>query len=146
MAQSTLTLLHTDPEHSLFRGDIGGLVAICHENERPPLGLLGQMDWHLKGEISKMIRQGFLTGKKGECVYLPTIRSERVLHLLIVGGGMNPDPGSRQGLGQESISLLKKNIKSLGIEKIGLSLQDFAENSEDYFEKEFKGMPVCIVN
>ncbi len=146
MAHSTLTVLHTDPDHSLFRGDVDGLVAICHENERPPLGLLGQLDWHLKGSLSQMIRKGFLTGKKSECVYVPTVWGKRVLHLIVVGGGMNPDPGARSGLTVDSMNVLKKNLITLGIEKVGISLQDFGENSEDYFEKELKGLPVCIVN
>ena len=121
-------------------------MAVCHENERPLLGLVGQLDWIMRGQISTMLRHGFLTGKPGECTYLPTVRGKRVLHLLLVGGGMNPDPGSRAGLHKESLTALKRNLKSLGVEKMGVSLQDFGEHSEEFFEKEFKGISVCVVN
>lgn len=40
-------------------------------DERPHHGTAGLVDWRLSGLVSKLIRQNFATGKRGEVVMLP---------------------------------------------------------------------------
>jgi hypothetical protein len=47
------------------------LVSNMTENERPARGLLGLLDWRLKGRISELMANGFATGKLGEVLLLP---------------------------------------------------------------------------
>lgn len=47
------------------------LVAAVAEDERPPLGVVGLVDWRLAGRISRLIESGFMTGARGEVVLVP---------------------------------------------------------------------------
>ncbi len=40
-------------------------------DERPHHGAAGLVDWRLAGTVSRLVEQGFLTGKRGEVVMLP---------------------------------------------------------------------------
>src|SRR5204863_6154702 len=40
-------------------------------DERPHHGAAGLVDWRLSGTVSRLVEQGFLTGKRGEVVMLP---------------------------------------------------------------------------
>ena len=59
---------------SLRRLDLSGtevLMATLLEDERPPHGLTGLVDWRLAGRISRLLQTGFATGILGETVLLP---------------------------------------------------------------------------
>ena len=45
--------------------------ALC-EDERPPRGLSGLLDWRLGSRLSEHCRRGFLVGSRGERFLLPT--------------------------------------------------------------------------
>src|SRR3989344_1576091 len=72
---------------ALTSGELKGLVAVCFENERPLQGLAGLLDWRFQGALSEYLRAGIITGKVGECVYLPITKNNRNYHLLLIGGG-----------------------------------------------------------
>jgi hypothetical protein len=40
-------------------------------DERPPHGTAGLVDWRLSGQVSRLMRQTFVTGARGEVVMLP---------------------------------------------------------------------------
>src|SRR5262249_6798166 len=40
-------------------------------DERPPHGTAGLVDWRLSGQVSRLMRQAFVTGKRSEVVMLP---------------------------------------------------------------------------
>jgi len=48
------------------RPDIQLFITTLYEDERPPRGLTGLLDWHLNGRVSKFILDGLLTGSFGE--------------------------------------------------------------------------------
>jgi hypothetical protein len=59
---------------SLRRLDLAGtevLVAPVTEDERPPHGVAGLVDFRLAGRISKLLQRGFATGKLGEVLLVP---------------------------------------------------------------------------
>ncbi|HEX7670914.1 MAG TPA: M17 family peptidase N-terminal domain-containing protein, partial [Polyangiaceae bacterium] len=59
---------------SLRRLDLAGtevLVAPLAEDERPPHGVAGLVDFRLAGRISRLILRGFATGRLGEVILVP---------------------------------------------------------------------------
>lgn len=131
-------LSEMDAENALFEGKINGLIATFRSDQRPLQGLAGLLDWRFLGAISKYLKSGFLTGKLGECAYLPLTRAGHTYHVLLVGVGTAEE--SSMGLPAESASALKKNLTSLKIEKIGASRSDLGKGISA-----LKGAPVCIV-
>lgn len=132
------------PHHALFDGNIHGLVVTCYENERPLRGLGGLIDWRLGGELSVHLRSGAISGKIGECVYVPVRRRNRIYPILLVGCGHAVSPGHREGVPEESLELIKKNLTQLKLPTVGISQQDWGGQTKEYFTKQFKGISVCI--
>jgi hypothetical protein len=67
-----LDLRFTTP--SLRRLDLLGtevLVACLAEDEKPPHGVAGLVDYRLAGRLSRLIREGFATGRSSEVLLLP---------------------------------------------------------------------------
>lgn len=68
-----MDLRFTSPElHALDQLSTEILVACIFEDEKPPHGVAGLVDWRLAGSISRVIRRGFFTGKPGEVLMLPS--------------------------------------------------------------------------
>jgi hypothetical protein len=114
---------------SLFSPDIEGWIVTFHENERPLLGLAGRLDWHFHGAISQYLKAGAISGKRGECAYIPVafpLLPERTYHLFLVGIGSGSDSADAANLGA-SVQKLAKNLKSLGLKKLGISRSDFGD-------------------
>jgi hypothetical protein len=53
--------------------ELGSEVLLCGVflDERPHHGTAGLVDWRLSGLVSRLIRRGFVTGKRGEVVMIP---------------------------------------------------------------------------
>jgi len=64
--------------------------------------LAGLLDWRFQGVISGFLGSGFLTGRTGECAYLPVERGGVTYHLVLVGAD------SRGPLPADSLKALKK--------------------------------------
>jgi hypothetical protein len=59
---------------SLRRLDLSGtevLVACLAEDERPPHGVVGLLDWRLGGRLSRLLESGFASGRLGEALLVP---------------------------------------------------------------------------
>lgn len=59
---------------SLRKLDLSGtevLIAGLAEDERPPHGVAGLVDWRLAGRLSRLVASGFATGRIGEVLLLP---------------------------------------------------------------------------
>jgi len=140
------------PEHALF-SSLDGMVATFHTNERPLQGLAGLLDWHFHGAISSYLRAGAMSGKAGECAYLPLHlpvsgardKPGRVFHILLAGGGASSSPGKRQELDEQTYTTVKKNILSLKIPRLGISQSDFGNASRESLARHFKEVPLWIV-
>lgn len=131
-------------EKALFEGQIHGLIVTAYQNERPPCGLAGMLDWHFQGAISQLIMQGVITGRTGECVYLPILRRGSLYHILLAGSGHSLTPGHRGPVQADTIHAVQKNIITLGLPKLGISKSDFGQTSSDYFSKQLKGASLWI--
>jgi hypothetical protein len=136
--------LDLEAEQALFEKQIDVLVATIHENERPPAGLAGLLDWRFHGAISHGLRVGAFTGKAGECIYLPVRKNGVSYRLILTGGGMSKSPGERKVLPQESLKSLEKNLLSLKISSVGISRRDFGNPAEEFFSKNLKKVPLRV--
>ena len=125
-----IRVLEREAPVALFKGEVRALAAALYQNERPLRGLAGQLDWHFRGWVSRAIRAGAMSGEPGECVYVPMNRHGRVLHLLFVGGGHSDRPGSRPPLPEVSLAALRRNLRSLKLESVGVSRADLGGASD----------------
>ncbi len=131
MVNSQLKVLNINADQALFDGKIDGLVVTCYENERPLLGLAGLMDWRFSGFISECVRLGILTGKKGELTYIPLSRHNNTYHLIFLGNGKNTNSQTRSKVAPEVIKVLKSNLMTLKLDRIGLSWTDMGESKPE---------------
>ncbi len=132
MERNQTTALH----QALFEGKITGLLAVIQENERPLLGLAARLDWRFSGQLSRFAQQGKITGKDGECVYLPIEKSGKTYHLLLVGAGPAFKPGTRQKPSQALLQVIKKNLKGLSLKGLGVSREDLGGMTDSQIHKE----------
>ncbi|MCI0569590.1 MAG: peptidase M17 [Myxococcaceae bacterium] len=54
---------------------VEGLDALCvfvGEDERPLPGSAGFVDWRLSGRLSRLLKEGFFTGARGDSLLVPT--------------------------------------------------------------------------
>ena len=118
--------IETSASRALFEGQCDAWIVGLSSHERPPRGLAGVLDWHLRGWISHSIKSGIFEGSAGECAYLPHIHQGRPIHLLLVGLGS----GKRKGtLPATSLTALKQNLKNLGRTSWGISVLDLGTDS-----------------
>jgi hypothetical protein len=139
-----LNHLNIQADQALFDGQIQGLVVTVYQNERPPYGLSGVLDWYFHGAISHCIRAGAITGQVGECTYFPFIRHGLTYHLILAGAGYSSTPGERKPVPQETLLQLKKNLIALKIPKIGFSNSDMGNPKTSTIEDIFTGVPLWI--
>jgi hypothetical protein len=149
MKSSDIHQLDMDADRALFEGELEGLILTCYENERPLSGLVGLMDWRFHGAISKYIRQGTITGKRGECTYVPVTKKmmtqhQKLFHLILVGLGENPASGKRDGVSEEILKQVHKNLSTLKLPRLGLSKKDFGNISEEFLAKNLKGVQLWL--
>ncbi len=144
MTESIKTVLDIHAETALFDGQVQALAVTLYENERPPCGLSGLMDWHFRGAISQCIKAGAITGKVGECIYFPFTRHGSTYHVILAGAGPSDSPGKRQPPPPDTLAALQKNLVSLQLPQVCISKSDFGEIESDFFEKHLKGVPLWI--
>src|SRR5690348_6225295 len=96
-------ILDISADQALFSGAVQGFVITCFENERPPNGLAGLVDWRLHGAISYYLQEGAVTGKLGECTYFPFTRNGVTYHFVLVGAGESSQPGGRKQIPAEAL-------------------------------------------
>jgi hypothetical protein len=144
MSESQKNSLGVEAQRALFDGQIQCLALTFYENERPPCGLSGIIDWHFHGAISRSIQMGAITGKVGECTYFPFTRNGQTFHVILAGAGHSEEPGVRTPVRAETLQTLQKNLISLGLSKIGVSKSDFGNVSSEFFAKHLKGVPLWI--
>jgi hypothetical protein len=71
------------------------LVATTLEDERPPHGVAGLIDWRLSGRVSQLMLSGFATGKLDEVLLLAGKPQMPFDKLLLFGAGPRADFGER---------------------------------------------------
>jgi hypothetical protein len=74
----------------LGRWDSAEAEAICvfvFEDQRPPRGAAGLLDWRLCGRLSRWMRQGRLSGRRGERLLAPLAGRLPWPRLVVIGAG-----------------------------------------------------------
>lgn len=87
-----MDILYVRP--TLDQLDLAGtevLIAAIASNERPPHGLAGLVDWRLAGRLSRLIKQGFITGRVGEVTLVPGKPKLPFDKVLLFGVGSSED-------------------------------------------------------
>ncbi|MGK5087544.1 hypothetical protein WDW86_08295 [Bdellovibrionota bacterium FG-2] len=130
--------IELDPITALENHAIDGLVATLYQNERPLFGLAGLLDWRFHGALSSYLRAGAMSGREGECIYIPFEKHGQVTHLIFLGCGSTKSSGTRSVPSPASLEILRKNLVSLALPKIGISKADFGNPSEPLL----KGVPL----
>lgn len=126
MKSNTVTSLKMDAEAALLEGKLSGMVALCYENERPPQGLAGRLDWRFHSAFSFHMKQGAVTGRLGEITYIPVRRFDRIYHFLLLGCGHSRSPGKRGSPPPETaFAKLASCLESLKLQGMGISRSDF---------------------
>ena len=146
MSKPQNPLLETAPERALFEGKVQALVVAFYQNERPPQGLAGVLDWYFQGTISRYLRSGAISGRIGECTYFPCNRNGTTFHIILAGAGIASAPGRREQLPGETLTTLQKNLASLRLEKVGISKADFGNITSEFLAKHMKGVPLWITH
>lgn len=146
MNQMALDPSKTRAEQTLFTGQFQHLIVTFFTNERPPRGLAGRLDWYFHGAISQQLQQGAITGKLGECVYLPLRKKQGTYHLLLLGCGESQEPGLRTPVPQSGLQVLKKNLHSLKWKTVGISLSDFGQKTPSELSKTLEGVQLWIAS
>lgn len=144
MTHSSPPVLKMSLDQALFTGSqrqLEGMVVVIYENERPLAGTAGWLDWRFRGALSSFVKSGFITGKEGECAYLPITHQNQIFHLILIGAGVNTAPGQRPRLAPQCLQGLKQNLSALKIQKIGIIENEFQSLSTD-----LKGVPLWIVS
>lgn len=133
---------------ALFSGQLNGMIAWIFQNERPLLGLAGQLDWETHGIFSEALRVGSLEGNLGEVTYFPHRIHGKTYHFVLVGGGFNEKPGERKvfDLAQKCLERINKSVTGLKLTQLGVSLKDFGLDSDpEKLKNLFKGLPISVV-
>lgn len=144
MSENAKSSNSADACRALFEGQISALAVTFYQNERPLGGLAGILDWYCYGAISKCIQKGTITGRIGECIYFPFSRHGTVYHLILAGAGLSDAPGYRSSVSNETLEVLRKNLSSLKLPKVGISKSDFGQTQSEYFSKHLKGVSLWI--
>jgi hypothetical protein len=71
------------------------LAATVLEDERPPHGVAGMVDWRMCGRLSRLLQSGYVTGQLGEVILLPGKPQLPFDKLLFFGAGTRADFGER---------------------------------------------------
>src|SRR5690348_2937478 len=95
-----------EADRVIFEAHVDAIVATVHENERPLRGLSGHLDWRFNGIISACIRSGAVTGKIGECVFIPVTKNGKTYRLILAGAGKSARPGIRASIPAETLRAL----------------------------------------
>jgi hypothetical protein len=67
------------------------LVAAVMQDERPPRGVAGMVDWRLCGQLSRLIKSGFFNAEFGETLILPSKPALPFDKVLFIGCGLRAD-------------------------------------------------------
>ncbi len=118
---------------------------LCYENERPPQGALGLLDWRFSGHFTQLLRNQILTGQLGEILYSPLKWNDDTYHFLIVGAGSLPDSGIRPPFSEALLLKALTRVDHLKLENLGISAMDWQLKPEKPMS-ELEARKIWILN
>jgi leucyl aminopeptidase len=101
------------------------IVVTLYEDERPPRGVNGLIDWRLHGFISRAILSGTIQGKEDESVLIPLQRKLPARRLLVLGLGKPETYDLAKA--RHTAYRLGKTITQLGAQNVALSFPPAAD-------------------
>jgi leucyl aminopeptidase len=69
--------------------DVEALCVFLGEDERPLPGSAGFVDWRMCGRLSRLLKEGFFTGAREDCLLLPTEGAIAIPRLFAIGVGQS---------------------------------------------------------
>ena len=133
-------------DFALSQKKIQGLCLLCFENERPPGGALGYIDWLFAGHFTKLLKSQFLTGKKGQVLYTPVRFNGTTLHFVIVGAGYLEQSGGRPTFDQTLLEDAITKAQDLKLEGMGIVTSDWNLMGKEKILSSLEQRKICIVN
>lgn len=134
---------------------ISGVDSLClfvGEDERPLRGTAGYVDWRLCGGLSRVVQEGFFTGREGEWLLLPSNGRLSMSRIFVVGVGQG------SALGTESLAktllgaartLAKARVESVALEVPAAGRVDESTRAAilvNQFLPEFRGRQVAVIS
>jgi hypothetical protein len=104
---------------AIDQSSVEALCLFIAEDERPLTGLAGLADWRLSGKLSRLLRQGVLTGAAGEAVLTPP--GSRLGFRKLFVFGMGPLQQGEGGLTERLGEALRK-LALAGVQEAALQL------------------------
>lgn len=142
--------MEQSPEYLLLTKNHSAIAVTCYENERPLAGLMSRLDWRFHGMLSQFIREGHISGKKDEIVYVPVTKQGKHFHIFVIGGGITHKTGSRENAPGQKLRELLPNLKAVGAEHFIVSQSDFGNLNESEInqslKKQLQGVQLWIAN
>ncbi len=110
-------------EPDLRRLDVLRGEALCaglFEDEAPPAGVLGLVDWRLAGRLSTAIASGRLRGVRGEVALLPVGQAFPFDKLFVLGLG--PRERFDEGARDEAMDSLLRVLSRAGVRSVAVAI------------------------
>jgi len=95
------------------------MVAAVFEDERPPGGLAGLLDWYLCGLLSELLIEGKVTGREGEMLLLAT--QGRITCSKFVGVGLGRS-GAESDLLPRLLSEVVERVCGLQVRTVAMEI------------------------
>lgn len=102
------------------------------------------IDWRFEGIVSSFLRKGAITGRVGECVFMPLQKNGRIYPTILVGCGRTTAPGVRPQVSIEILERLRKNIVGLKLDPIGISNSDFGGLTPDLVKRHLRDVKLWV--
>jgi hypothetical protein len=101
---------------------LSGEVLLCSlfEDERPPRGVAGLLDFRMNARLSRLCVHGFLTGRAGETLLVPG--RPKVPFDKIVVVGLGPEAGFDDAAFERSLSAALRTLADLQVRRATLEL------------------------
>ncbi len=120
------------------------VILFVADDERPPRGVTGLVDWRLAGALSRLSARGWLIGKEGELCLSPGRARLAGARLLLCGIGAGPELSElilQRAVKQACEALSQLDCKSLacGLPDLGKDPVGLATSVERSLEVNWSG-------
>lgn len=130
-------------EYLMASEEEGLLVVPVAQDDRPLSGSVGLLDWRIRGQISRIVAQGKLSGATGESVLMPVRTNHGLRKLLLVGMGTKTSTSRPSDFSKH----IRGQIDGLGVKRVLFIDSFFNEDDEKArtafntkFETAFQGL------
>lgn len=131
---------------ALAKKEIQGLCLLCFEDERPPRGALGYVDWLFAGHFTKLLKTQVITGKKNQLVYTPILWNGSTFHFLVMGGGYLHESGMRPDFDPSLLNQVAECAERLALNRLGIIKDDWKLTDKDLEAQDLEKRKICVLN